>query len=161
MNEAVDIVLQADEGAEAGELGDFAGDEVADFVILVDVGPGIFGELFQAEGDSLVGLVDFEHNRFDVVTLLQDFGRMIDLAGPGDVRDVDHTIETIFQFHERAVTGEVADLAFDLAAWRILLAGAVPWVDLKLTNTQRNFLFFAVDAEHDRFDFLFRLEDVR
>ena len=41
VDEAVDLVLQADEGAEAGELGDLAGDEVADLVELVDVLPRI------------------------------------------------------------------------------------------------------------------------
>ena len=42
VDEAIDIVLEADEGAEAGELGDLAADEIADFVELVDVRPGIF-----------------------------------------------------------------------------------------------------------------------
>jgi hypothetical protein len=32
VNEAVNVVSEAHEGAEAGELGDLAGDEVADFV---------------------------------------------------------------------------------------------------------------------------------
>ena len=41
VDEAVDLVLQADERAEAGELGDLAGDEVADLVELLDVVPRI------------------------------------------------------------------------------------------------------------------------
>ena len=114
VDEAIDVVLQANERAEAGELGDLAGDEVADLVILVDVRPRIFGELFDADGDALVGLVDFQHDRFDFVALLQHFGRMIDLARPGNVRDVDHAIQAFFQFDESAVAGEVANLAFDV-----------------------------------------------
>ena len=67
VDEAVDVMLQADEGAEARELGDLAGNEIADLVVFVDVGPGIFGELLEPERDPLVGLVDLEHNRFDIV----------------------------------------------------------------------------------------------
>ena len=95
-------------------LGDLAVDEVADLVTLVDVAPRIVVELLDAEADALVGLVDFEHHGFDFVALLQHFGRVIDLARPGDVRDVDHAVDAFFQFDERAVAGEVADLAFDL-----------------------------------------------
>ena len=153
-------MLQADEGAEAGQLGDFAGDQVADLVELVDVVPRIFAELLQAERDALVGLVDFEHDRFDFVALLQDFGRMIDLARPGDVRDVDHAIQTFFQLDESAVAGEVANLAFDLGAGRIFLQGSVPRIGFELANAEGDLLLFAVDAEHDRFDFLVGLEDI-
>ena len=39
VHEAIDVVLQADERAEAGQLGDLAGDEIADLVELVDVAP--------------------------------------------------------------------------------------------------------------------------
>jgi hypothetical protein len=41
--------------------------------------------------------IDFQHNRFDFVAFLQDFGRMVDLAGPRNIQDVDHAIETISQ----------------------------------------------------------------
>jgi hypothetical protein len=37
VHEAVDVVGQADEGTEAGQFGDLAGDEIAHFVKLVDV----------------------------------------------------------------------------------------------------------------------------
>ena len=41
VDQPVDFMLQADEGAEAGQLGDIAGDEVADFVELVDAFPRV------------------------------------------------------------------------------------------------------------------------
>jgi hypothetical protein len=40
VNQAVDVVREPDEGAEAGEFGDLAGDEVADLVELVDLAHG-------------------------------------------------------------------------------------------------------------------------
>ena len=83
-------------------------------------------QLFDAERDALVGLVHFEHDGFDFVALLEDFGRMIDLARPGNVGDVDHAVDAFFQFDERAVAGEVANLAFDLGAGGILLHAPCP-----------------------------------
>ena len=86
---------------------------------------------------------------------------MIDLAGPGNVRDVDHAVQTVLQFDKGAVAGEVANLAADLAARRILLGGLVPRIGFELADAQGNLLFLAIDAENDGFDFLFRLEHVR
>ena len=110
-----------DERAEAGELGDLAGDEVADLVELVDVLPRIGRELLHADGDALVGLVDFEHDGLDFVALLEHFGGVVDLAGPGHVGDVDHAVDAFFEFDEGAVAGEVADLALDVGAGRVFL----------------------------------------
>jgi hypothetical protein len=49
----------------------------------VDVFPRILVELLHAEADALVGLVDAEHHGLDFVALLEQFGRVVDLAGPG------------------------------------------------------------------------------
>ena len=49
MHEAVDVVGELDKGAEAGELGDLAVDEIADLVALVDLLPRIVFELLDAE----------------------------------------------------------------------------------------------------------------
>src|SRR6187401_516093 len=103
MHEAIDVMLQADKRAEARELRNLAGDEIPDFVIFVDVAPRIFAELLDADRNTLVGLVDFQHLRFDVLALLQYFRRMIDLARPRNVRNVDHAIETFFELDEGAV----------------------------------------------------------
>ena len=77
--------------------------------------PRIVVELFDAEADALVGLVDLEDHGLDFVALLEHFGRVIDLARPGDVGDVDHAVDAFLQFDEGAVAGEVANLALDLA----------------------------------------------
>ena len=75
-------MLQSNECTEARQLRDLAGNEITHLVILIDIGPRIFAELFDAERNALVGLIDFKHHRLDIIALLQDFRRMIDLAGP-------------------------------------------------------------------------------
>ena len=121
---------------------------------------GSIAELLDAERDALVRPVHFEHGGFDVVALLHDFARMIDLAGPGHVGDVDHAVNAFFQFDERAVAGEVANLAFDLRADGVFRRGAVPRIGFELADAEGDFLLLAVDAEHDGFDFLVLLEHV-
>ena len=60
VNEPVDVVLQLHERAEARELRDLAVHEIADLVFLIDLLPRIFAQLFDAEADALVGLVDVD-----------------------------------------------------------------------------------------------------
>ena len=93
MDEAVDVVLQLHERAKAGELGYFAFNQVADLILLIDGLPRIFGQLFDSEADSLIYLVDVDDNSFDFVAFLKDLARVINLAGPAQVGDVDHTVD--------------------------------------------------------------------
>ena len=160
MYETVHVVFQADEGPEAGELGDLALDELADLIDFVDLLPRIFGELFDADGDALILLVDLEHLRLDVVALFDELGGVIDLTGPGEVAHVDHTVEAFFQFHKRTVAGEVAYLAADLAANGVLGLGLVPRIVVQLADTEADLLLVLVDAEYLRLDFLILLEDL-
>src|ERR1017187_5377900 len=59
VDEAVNFVLQADKRAEAGELGNLALHEVADFVKRLDLFPRVNFELLHAERDALVGTIHF------------------------------------------------------------------------------------------------------
>src|SRR6266404_6370276 len=85
---------------------------------------------------------------------------MIDLACPGDIRDMDHAIETFFQFDKSPITRKVANFSFDVGARRILLLGFVPRIGFELAQSERNFLLFPIDPEHNRLDFLVRFKDV-
>ena len=158
MYQAVDVVLQPDERAEAGELGDFAVDEVTDLVQLVDLVPRILRELLDANGDALVFAVDLQHLRLDLQPLLQHLGRVVDLAGPGDVGNVDHGVEPLLQPHEGTVAGEVANLAAHLCADLVFLLGQIPRVGVELANAKGDFLLVLVDAEHHGLDVLAGLE---
>lgn len=161
MDEAVDVVLEGHERAEVGQLGDLAFDEVADLVESVDFLPGIFVELFDAEGDALVGFVDIDDHGFDLVAFLEDFARMVDLACPAEVGDVHHAVDAFLEFHESAVGGHVANDAFDLFADDVALFDLVPRVGFELADPERDFLLLFVDAEHNGFDFLAGGENVR
>ena len=58
MHQAVDVVLESDERTKARELGDLAGDQVADLVVVVNGFPRILGQLLDAGGDALVFAIE-------------------------------------------------------------------------------------------------------
>ena len=121
---------------------------------------GSCAELLHAERDALVRTVHFEHDGLDLVAFLEDFGRVIDFARPGHVGHVDHAVNALLQFHKRAVAGEVAHLALDAGADRVFRFGIVPRIGFELADAEGDFLFLAIDAEHDGLDFLVLLEHV-
>ena len=92
VHQAIDVVLQSDERAKAGELRNLPLDQVTDLVQIINLVPRILGKLLDADGDALVFLVHLEHLRLDFQALFQNLGRVVDLAGPGDVGDVDHGV---------------------------------------------------------------------
>src|SRR5205807_10634026 len=146
--------------AEACELGHVAFNQIADLIFLIDVLPRIVAQLFDAETDPLIRLIDIDNFGFDFVAFLKDFARMIDFAGPTQIRNVDHSVDTFIQFNERAVSSHVPDGSFDAAANGELLLDLVPRIRFELTQAQRNFLLFLINAEHYRFDFLTNRQNI-
>ncbi|MPN43414.1 hypothetical protein SDC9_190974 [bioreactor metagenome] len=85
---------------------------------------------------------------------------MVDLAGPGEIGHVDHTVQTVFELNKRTVAGEVADFALDLRTRRIFLGCQFPGVGFELADGERDFLLFAVGADDNGFDIVTHFEDV-
>jgi len=134
VDETVDVILQLHESAKAGEFGHFAGDQVTDLIFLIDVLPRIVGELFDAQADALIGLVDVDDFGFDFFTFLKDLHRMVDFTRPTEVGHVDHAVDAVFQFHKGAVGSHVADAAFDAAADGEFLLYLIPGIRVKLAQ---------------------------
>lgn len=160
VNQTVDLVGELDESAERGDLGDLAGNDVADLVEIVDVRPGILFDLLETEGDALLLRIDVENDGFDFIADFEHFVRVVDLAGPGHIGDVDHAVDIVFDFDECAVAGHVADFAFDAASGRILLSEDFPRIAGLLTETEGDLLAFLVDVENDSFDFFANADDI-
>ena len=135
-------------------------DEVADLEARIDFLPRIVLELLDAETDALVDLVDVDDDCLDFVALLQHFARMIDLARPGKVRDVDHAVDAFLQFHERTVSCHVADRALDLLADHVADFDLVPRIGLELADAERDLLLVLVYAENHGLDLLAEREHV-
>ena len=114
MDQAFDALLELDEGAEIGQADHLAGDLLAGGVFLLDVLPGVFGELLKAEGDLLVPFVEIQDDHLD---LLADGEELRGMAGlpPGHVRDVEQTLDAA-DVDEGAEAGQRAHLPLELLA---------------------------------------------
>ena len=155
VKETFEVVFQADENAEVGDLRNFTGNDLVRLVFFRNAGnPRVFRKLFQTERDTTVFLVDRGNDAFDFVVLADDFARMRDLANPAHIADVKQTVDAFFDFDESAVVGEVANDALDAHTDRVFLIDRFPRVARRLFDAEGNFLFFLVDAEDNDVDFL-------
>ena len=58
------------------------------------------------------------------------------------------------------IIGQAGDLGGNNRAGRIFLRSDRPWIGFGLLETQRNFLLFLVDVQHDHFDFVAEIENI-
>ena len=160
VDETVDTVLELDERTERSDLGDLALDGGADRVLRGDVAPGIGLGLLETERDALLFRVDVENDGLDFLALLEALGRMVDLARPAHVADVDHAVDTLFELDERAVGREVADLARNLRTDREALLNRIPGIVLGLADAEGDLLVVDVDGENDDLNLVADIENV-
>src|SRR5256885_476001 len=86
---------------------------------------------------------------------------MLQPLAPRHVGDVDKPVDPLFDFHERAELGEIAYLARDARADRILLGQLVPRIALDLLQPERDAPRPRIDTEHHRLDRVADVEDFR
>src|ERR1043165_6823701 len=86
---------------------------------------------------------------------------MLNALGPAHVGDVNEAIDARLDLDERAEAGEVADLAVDARADRVLERQHHPRVLLRLLHAERDLLFVRIDLEHHRFDRLADADELR
>src|SRR6266496_2579089 len=67
---------------------------------------------------------------------------------------MNHTVDSIGELHESAVSGHIANVTFNPTTDLELLLNLVPRIGFKLSQAERNFLFLLVYPQHDGFNFL-------
>ncbi len=121
VDQALDALLELDEGAVVDQRHDLAVDARADRVLLVDQDPGILALLLVAERDALGLAVELEHHHLGLVADREVLGGVVD-AAPGDVGDVQQAVDAA-EVDEHAVVGDVLDHALHPRALLQLLEG--------------------------------------
>lgn len=86
---------------------------------------------------------------------------MSDLAGPRHLRNMDQSLDAAFQFDECAVVHQADHLALHPRAHRIFLGNGMPGIGIQLFHAERNAFFLGIELEHDNFDLLANLNDLR
>src|SRR5262249_19627800 len=95
VDEALDPVLDLAEDAEVRDARHRTLDARSDREALRKGLPRVGGELLDAEGDALVVDVDAEDDGLDLVALLVELGRVLDLLRPVEIGDVDEPVDPL------------------------------------------------------------------
>src|SRR5271169_6533329 len=117
-------------------------------------------KLFDAEADALLLDIDIEH--FDPHRLA--FAIIVDgvlaRAVPVDVGEVDHAVDIARQADKEAELSDIAHLAFELAANRMLVDKGIPRVGQSLFEPKADPALLRVDVEHHDLDLLTGRDDL-
>src|SRR5215470_11805550 len=114
VDQALDALLDPDERAERHQLGDPAGNDLADLVCPGELLPRVFLGGLQRQRDTLAVQVHIQHLDGDLLAHLDYLARVVDVL-PGQLRHVHQAVHAA-QIHERAEVDDRGDHALaDLA----------------------------------------------
>ena len=153
-DEARDAVLHRDVDAVVLDAGHDDGDHVALLGDRAHLLERIVGQLLDAERDALLVHVDVEDLDLDLVALLVVADRLVAGLVPRQVAQMHHAVDVAGQADEQAELGDVADLALELGAARVLLGEALPRIGHALLEAERDAALGHVDVQHHHFDLL-------
>ena len=159
VNQPFDAVVEPGESAEGDQLGNGGFDVIADVIPLAHLAPGIGVKLFDAEGNLFVLGVYVEHLYIYFVTLLKQFGRMVDFFCPRHVGYVQEPVDAFFDLNEGSVVGEVAHEAWYDRSRRIFLLHLNPRILPYLLESERNLFVLGVYVKQFHVDFLADVDD--
>src|SRR3990167_1384987 len=159
VHQAVDAGSQTHEHAEVGDRLDRALDAVAALGVLREFLPGVGLALLHAQADAALVFVDFQDHDFDFVAQRNQLGGSDVLVGPVHFGNVHQAFDAGFEFDERAVVGNVRDLAEQAGALGIATRNAHPGVITHLLEAQRDTVLLGVELEDLGGDFLAGLND--
>jgi hypothetical protein len=119
---------------------------------------GVRHALLHAERDAAALLVDLEDHHLDLVADLHHLRGMHVLVGPVHLGDVHQALDARLDFDERAVVGEVGDLAEQARALRVAARDADPGIFPELLQAERDAVLLGVELEHLGGDFVADVE---
>ena len=158
VNQTVDTAGQADEDAEVGDRLDLALHFVALLAVHRELFPRIRHALLHAQRNAATVLVDLQHHDFDFVAELHDFRRVHVLVGPVHLGDVHQAFDARLDLDERAVVGEVRNLAEQAGVGRITARQAHPRIFAQLLHAQRDTVLFLIELQYFCGDFVANAE---
>ena len=158
VQQPIDTLFEFDERTVVGEVANRAADRRTGWVLGGDLVPRIRLRLLHAERDFLLVLVDAEHNHIDLITGIDEFGRMIDALGPRHLADMNQSLNAVFQLHEGTVRHHIDHFATNLRADRVLGLDVVPRAGVLLLQAERDLFLVAIDVQDHHLEFLVDLD---
>src|SRR5690606_34064311 len=117
-------------------------------------------ELLHAERDSLALGIDREHDRLELLALLVVAHRLLAGHVPGEIGEMDETVDAARQPDEDAEVRDRLDLARDSIALLVVLGELGPRIGLALLQAQRDAPAILVDVEDHDLDLVTDLHDL-
>src|SRR5581483_11254457 len=152
VDQTFDPVLDLDERAVVGNVGDLAEHTRVRRITPRNVLPRIGAELLEPEAHARALAVELQDANIDLIANFDDFGRMLD-ALPRHVGDVQEAVDAA-EVHERTVIGEILDrAAHDCAFLEVLHESAALGGEFLLDDrTPRNNNVIALLIEFDHLE---------
>src|ERR1022692_2100737 len=123
VDQSVDSVFDFDEGAEVGQVADFAFHHRAHREFLMQTLPGIRLQLLQAQADAALLRIYVQHYGLNLVANIDQLGGVLHALGPSHLADVYQPFDALLQLDERAVVGQILDRAGKNSVFVQLLQG--------------------------------------
>src|SRR5579863_576662 len=160
VDEAVDAVLDLDEGSEVRQVADAAFDRHADRELLVQRVPRIGCELAHTEGNPALGRIHVEHHALDLVTNVDQLRRMLHALRPCHFAHMDEAFNSLFEFDERSVVRDADDASANVRALGIAMLGIEPRIWRELLESERDALLVFVVLENFYLDLVAHVHEV-
>src|SRR5437763_203612 len=117
-------------------------------------------ELLDAERDPLLFDIDVEHLDPDDLALAVVVHRLLAGPAPIDIGEMHHAVDIAGKTDEQTELGDIADLALDRAADRVLLGKRVPRVRHDLLQAEADAALLRIDIKHHDLDLLGGRDDL-
>src|SRR5690554_504258 len=114
-------------------------------------------QLLDAQGDTLTLRIDRQDNGVDLVAFLVLTYSFLARLVPGDIRQVNQTVDAAIQTDEDTEVSDGLDLTGDLVAFVELAGELFPGVRMTLLDTQGDTTTLFVDVQNHNFNFVTHL----
>src|SRR5215831_9128811 len=114
--------------------------------------PGVRFKVFDRQRHASVLRIQGSNDGLDLLTFLQHLARMLDATRPRNIRNVNQTIDAVFDLDKRAKVSKIADAPMYSAADLITFSDGPPGILLDLLHAQTDPVRPGIDAEDFHFD---------
>ncbi len=149
MNKALNPLGDFHEEAKIHNLCDLALHGLTDLEALGDIRlPRIGRHLLVPQGKALTLLFNFQDNGLNLLSLLEHFGGVANMAGPGKIRNMNQSINPFIQTDKDTKVGKALDLSGDDRPDRVAIFNEIPGIGAKLFETEGNLPVLLVDLQN-------------
>ena len=160
MHKAIDAFFELNKNSEVGEVANFCGVLRTYRILSLNVLPGIVLELLDAKRHLALVAVEGEDGGFYLVAYFEEVLSRTKVLAPRHFAYVNQTFYSRSDFNESSVVGHHDYFTFHYIANLELAVEGIPWMGLKLFQTEGNAFLLFIEVENNDIEFLSKLYDI-